>query len=127
LNETGLPTAAHLAMGRAAEDAACRYLERAGYRIVTRNFRHRLGELDVVAIEDGVLALVEVRFRSGSKFGGAAASVTHSKRRRLQRAAEVLLKRHPELAALPARFDFIEVGGTTACLECRLIRAAFSL
>ena len=119
--------APHLAVGRAAEDAACRFLQRAGYRIVTRNFRHRLGELDIVAIEAGVLALVEVRYRSGCRFGGAAASVTASKRRRLVRAAEVLLKRHPGLASLPARFDFVEVGATARGLDCRLVRAAFSL
>ena len=121
------PGAAHLAIGRAAEDAACRHLERAGYRILLRNFRHRLGEIDIVAVEGGVLALVEVRYRSGDRFGGAAASVTHTKRTRLARAGEVLLKRHSELARLPARFDFVEVRGDADALECRLVRAAFSL
>jgi len=121
---TGAP---HLALGRAAEDAACRYLEGAGYRILARNFRHRLGELDVVAIDDGVLALVEVRCRSGNRFGSAAASVTSAKRARLVRAAQVLLKRHPELATLRARFDFVEVRGDSGDLRCRLIRSAFSL
>jgi putative endonuclease len=121
------PGAPHLAIGRAAEDAACRHLERAGYRILLRNFRHRLGEIDIVALEAGVLALVEVRYRSGDRFGGAAASVTHSKRTRLARAGEVLRKRHSELARLPARFDFVEVRGDADALECRLVRAAFSL
>lgn len=121
---TGAP---HLALGRAAEDAACRHLESAGYRIVARNFRHRLGELDIVAIDGGVLALVEVRYRSGNRFGGAAASVTPAKRARLVRAAQVLLKRRPELAALRARFDFVEVHGGAGDLRCRLVRSAFSL
>ena len=121
------PGAAHLAIGRAAEDAARRHLERAGYRILLRNFRHRLGEIDIVALEAGVLALVEVRYRSGDRFGGAAASVTHAKRTRLARAGEVLRKRHSELARLPARFDFVEVRGAADALECRLVRAAFSL
>ncbi len=124
---TGQAGAAHLAIGRAAEDAACRHLERAGYRVLLRNFRHRLGEIDVVAIEDRVLALVEVRYRSSHRYGGAAGSVTHRKRTRLARAAAVLLKRHPALATLPARFDFIEVTGDADRLECRLVRAAFSL
>lgn len=119
--------APHLAIGRAAEDAACRHLERAGYRVLLRNFRHRLGELDVVAIEGGTLALVEVRYRASARYGGAAASVTHAKRRRLARAAQVLLKRQPGLAALPARFDVVDVQGTAGDLRCRLIRAAFSL
>ena len=124
---SGAPGAAHLAIGRAAEDAACRHLERAGFRVLLRNFRHRLGEIDVVAVEGGVLALVEVRYRAGRRYGGAAESVTRSKRTRLARAAAVLLKRHPDLAALPARFDFVEVTGEAGALECRLVRAAFSL
>jgi putative endonuclease len=124
---TGRPVAAHLAIGRAAEDAACRHLERAGYGILLRNFRHRLGEIDIVAVEGGVLALVEVRYRSSRRYGGAAESVTPAKRARLARAGAVLLKRHPELATLPARFDFVEVAGEADALECRLVRAAFSL
>lgn len=123
----GRPVAAHLAIGRAAEDAACRHLERAGYRVLLRNFRHRLGELDVVAVEAGTLALVEVRYRASRCYGGGAASVTHAKRARLARAGAVLLKRHPQLAAFPARFDVVEVAPGPAGLECRLIRAAFSL
>jgi putative endonuclease len=119
--------APHLVIGRAAEDAACRHLERTGYRILVRNFRHRLGELDVVAIEGGTLALVEVRYRASTRYGGAAASVTAAKRRRLARAAQVLLKRQPALAALPARFDVVDVQGPAGDLRCRLIRAAFSL
>lgn len=95
--------------------------------MLLRNFRHRLGEIDIVAVERGVLALVEVRFRSSQRFGTAAESVTHRKRTRLARAAAVLLKRHPELATLPARFDFVEVTHGPGGLECRLVRAAFSL
>ncbi|KPJ81656.1 MAG: hypothetical protein AMJ58_04205 [Gammaproteobacteria bacterium SG8_30] len=120
-------SAAHLVKGRAAEDAACRRLEALGYRIVTRNFRARGGELDIVAIEDGVLALVEVRYRSRRDFGGAAGSVTRAKRARIVRASRELLLRDPELARLPARFDVVEVEGDPGRPRCHLIRAAFSL
>ena len=121
------PRAAHLAVGQAAEEAACRYLERAGYRLLTRNFRSRLGELDIVATEADVLAIVEVRYRSRRDFGGPAASITAAKRMRLVRAAQALLRQRPALARLPARFDVIEVDGEPGNLRCRLIRAAFSL
>jgi putative endonuclease len=121
------PQAAHLAIGQAAEAAACRHLERAGYRLVLRNFRSRLGELDIVAIERDVLAIVEVRYRSRRDFGGAAASITAGKRTRVVRAAQAMLKRHPELAGLSARFDVVEVDGDPEDLRCRLIRAAFRL
>jgi putative endonuclease len=121
------PQAAHLAVGQAAEEVACRYLERAGYRLVLRNFRSRLGELDIVAIEQDVLAIVEVRYRSRRDFGGAAASITAGKRMRVARAAQAMLQRHPELAGRSARFDVVEVEGDPEDLRCRLIRAAFSL
>jgi putative endonuclease len=120
-------SAPHLVMGRAAEDAACLALERAGYRLLWRNYRTRRGELDVVAMDRGVLALIEVRFRARREFGSAAESITARKRGRLVRAARELLARQPELARLPARFDVVEVEGPADELQCCLTRAAFSL
>lgn len=119
--------AAHLLKGRAAEDAACRQLEGLGYRIIARNFRGRGGELDIVAVEDGVLALVEVRYRSRRDYGGGAGSITAGKRKRIVRASRELLLREPGLARLPARFDVVEVEGDADRPRCHLIRAAFSL
>jgi len=118
--------APHLALGRAAEAAAARHLERAGYRILTTNFRAKGGELDLVAMDGTALAIVEVRYRASDLFGGAAASITAGKRRRIIRAARVLLATNPPLAKLPARFDVVEVSGPTDSFDCRLIRGAFS-
>jgi len=120
-------TAPHLALGRAAEAAAARHVGRLGYNILTANFRARGGELDLVALDGEVLAIIEVRYRASDAFGGAAASITHGKRSRIVRAARALLATHPALAKLPARFDVIEVTGGTDRLDCRLIRGAFSL
>ena len=122
-----MSTAPHLAIGRAAEAAAASFLERRGYRILRANFRAKGGELDLVAMDDDVLAIVEVRYRASDRFGGAAASITHAKRSRLIRAARVLLATHPPLAKLPVRFDVIEVSGAADALVCELIRGAFSL
>ncbi len=119
--------APHLEIGRAAEDAAARLLERAGYRILQRNFRARGGELDVVAMDGGALAIVEVRYRASDRYGGAAASITAGKRHRVVRAARTLLMTQPALARLPARFDVVVVSGSADAFECRLIRGAFSL
>jgi putative endonuclease len=120
-------TAPHLALGRAAEAAAARHLERLGYRLVAVNFRARGGELDLVALDGDTLAIIEVRYRATDRYGSAAASITHSKRSRIIRAARVLLATRPELANLPARFDVVEVSGPPDDLHCDLIRAAFSL
>jgi putative endonuclease len=119
--------AAHLAIGRAAETAAARLLERAGYRILQSNFRAKGGELDVVALDGEALAIVEVRYRASGQFGGGAASITAGKRRRIVHAARTLLAVQPLLARLPARFDVVEVTGPADALDCRLIRGAFSL
>jgi putative endonuclease len=120
-------TAPHLVLGRAAEAAAARHLARLGYRVLTANFRAKGGELDLVALDGEVLAIIEVRYRASDAFGGAAASITHGKRSRVVRAARALLATHPPLAKLPARFDVIEVTGPADDLRCQLIRAAFTL
>lgn len=119
--------APHIEIGRAAEAAAARHLERAGYRILQNNFRARGGELDVVAMDGTALAIVEVRYRASDDYGGGAASVTATKRRRIIRAARALLATQPLLARMPARFDVVEVSGPADALACTLIRGAFSL
>jgi putative endonuclease len=119
--------ALHLASGRAAEDAACAELERLGYRLLSRNWRARRGELDAVALDGGVLAIVEVRYRSRQDYGTAADSVTWRKRSRWVRAARELLASDPALARLPARFDLVEVEGSPGDMRCRVVKAAFSL
>jgi putative endonuclease len=120
-------TAPHLELGRAAEAAAARHLERLGYRLITVNFRARGGELDLVALDGDSLAIVEVRYRASDRYGGAAASITPAKRRRIVHASRVLLATNPPLANFPARFDVVEVSGPADNLHCDLIRAAFSL
>jgi putative endonuclease len=119
--------APHLEIGRAAESAAARHLERAGYRILHSNFRARGGELDVIALDRGALAIVEVRYRASDRYGSGAASITPAKRRRIVSASRALLATQPVLAKLPARFDVVEVSGPADALCCHLIRGAFSL
>lgn len=96
-------------LGRAAESVAARFLVSRGLEIVMRNFRRRLGEIDLVAREGPVLAIVEVRTRSTQKYGGAAASVDWRKRTRIVRAAHLLMTRHQEYAQQRIRFDVIVV------------------
>ena len=95
--------------GRRAEDLAAEFLRAQGCEILERNYRRRLGELDLVAREGGVLVIGEVRTRANSRFGSAAASVDWRKRRRITRAAMQLLQQRADLARLPVRFDVIVV------------------
>ncbi len=96
-------------IGQRAEDLAVDFLHSRGLEILDRNFRRRLGELDIVAREGDTLAIVEVRTRASNRYGGAAASVDFRKQQRLVRAAMQLLQQHRELAHLPVRFDVIVV------------------
>ena len=73
------------------ERAAEKALEAEGYRILARNFRTRMGEIDFVADDRGTLCFVEVKGRSGEGFGSPAAAVTAEKQRRIFRAAEAYL------------------------------------
>ena len=96
-------------IGFAAEEAATVFLRGQGLTIVLRNFRRRLGELDIIARIEDVLVIAEVRTRSGRRHGGAAASVGARKQRRLVRAAAQLLQRRKDLAQLRVRFDELVV------------------
>lgn len=96
-------------IGRTAEDDAVTLLQSRGVAIIARNFRCRLGELDIVARDGDTLMIVEVRLRAGNRFGGAAASVNFRKQVKLQRAAALLLQQRPALGKLRVRFDVIAV------------------
>lgn len=97
------------ALGAAAEEIAAAYLAAHGAEILERNYRRRLGELDVIAREGDTLLIVEVRTRSTNAYGGAAASIDGLKRRRIVRAAQQLLQQRRSLARLAVRFDVVVV------------------
>lgn len=94
--------------GARAEDAACEYLAAHGYEIAARNLRLGRGELDIVARRDGVTAFVEVKYRTGARFGAPAEAVTPAKRRRILDAA-LCYAAQAGLLDAPLRFDVIEV------------------
>jgi putative endonuclease len=91
--------------GAAAEALAAEFLVAQGLAIVARNYRCRRGEIDLIARDRDTLVFVEVRLRSSAAFGGAAASITTTKRQRIASAAKhylATLGRDP-----PCRFDAI--------------------
>lgn len=98
--------------GQAAESEAERYLRRKGYRILERNERAPLGELDLVARSGAVLVFVEVKARGTSSHGGAVEAVDGRKQARLIRLAAQYLARH-RLRDQPCRFDVILCAGGT--------------
>lgn len=97
-------------LGRRAEDLAAQHLQAVGAQILLRNYRRRRGELDIVALHQGTLLIVEVRMRSSAAFGGGAASVDARKQQRIAGAARQLLQQRRDLAQLPVRFDVMAIG-----------------
>ncbi len=96
------------ARGREAEERAARHLERSGLQLVARNFRVRGGEIDLICRDGRRLVFVEVRQRSRGDFGGAAASITTGKQRRIILAARHYLAGKPEC---DCRFDCVLIDG----------------
>ena len=96
-------------VGRRAEDIAAEFLHSKGLAVLARNYRRRVGELDVIARQGDVLVIAEVRTRASDAYGGAAASVNVRKQRRLIRAAAQLIQQRTDLARLRMRFDVIVV------------------
>lgn len=93
------------AAGAQAEQLAADFLAARGLAIVTRNFRRRRGELDIVARDGDTLVFVEVRLRRNAAFGGPAESITAAKRARLVAAAGLYLSRVD--GTPPCRFDAV--------------------
>lgn len=94
-----------IARGAAAEQAAADYLAQQGLLPVTRNFRCRLGEIDLIMRDGKTLVFVEVRARASGEFGGAAASIDSRKQHKLIAAAQMYLTQVSPTP--PCRFDAV--------------------
>ena len=95
--------------GAEAERRARRHYALRGYRILAENAWSAGYELDLVVRRGRKLVFCEVKAKSGSRYGSAAAMVGPEKQRRLRRAAESWLAAHPELSGLDVTFDVVAV------------------
>ena len=94
--------------GASAENIAAEFLLRQGVKLLARNHRCTRGELDLVGLHGDCILFIEVRLRRNSRFGGAAASITHSKQQRVITAAQHWLQGAGAAhAKRPCRFDAI--------------------
>ena len=113
--------------GQEGEAEAERYLRRKGYRIVARNIRSSLGELDLVAEDGQTLVFIEVKARRSGAYGGAVHAVHRQKQQKLVRlASQFLAQRH--WMERSCRFDVVLLEGTeTAGLRVEHIQNAFEV
>lgn len=109
--------------GASAETDATRLLADAGYRIVERNFRCKLGELDIVARDGDVLVFVEVRSRSDDDHGSAVEMIRRTKQRRVARVAAYYLATVDPVYE-ECRFDIVAITAGDAILLKDAFRVA---
>lgn len=130
------------AVGRFGEQVACDHLEKAGLTVLERNWRCRVGEIDVIALDDAdgtgpdgpILVVTEVKTRSSTRFGSPMEAVDRTKQARLRRLA-VLWMTESAAHARPrwssVRFDVVAVvrrpggGGAPGYVEVTHVRGAF--
>jgi putative endonuclease len=115
-----VPAESRVQRGATAEELAAQFLQTRGLVVLARNLRCRAGEIDLVCLDDDVLAIVEVRQRARLDFGGALASVTARKQRKILRATRFLLLRQVEWRAYAIRFDVLALEGPPGA-GCRIV------
>jgi putative endonuclease len=112
--------------GEMGEAIALRFLRKNGYKIIEQNYRSELGEIDIIARDDDVLAFVEVKARRTDKYGGPKWAVTPRKQRKISMVALGYLKRTEQMET-NARFDVVAIRLRPDHPEVEIIKNAFEL
>jgi len=111
-------------VGQEWERLAEKHLKKAGYVIRARNVRTKVGEIDLIAEENGILCFVEVKGRRGTGFGLPEEAVTLEKQRRIFRAAEAYIQRE-RLQDTACRFDVVSILDQDEAYRVEILRDAF--
>ena len=99
----------HLYKGEQAEEQAYNFLITKGFKPVFRNYRCKLGEIDLIMEDDKTLVFIEVRYRKTDKFGSALESITARKQSRIIAATQCYLAANR--TNQPVRFDVVAISG----------------
>ncbi|WP_262964176.1 YraN family protein [Methylobacter psychrophilus] len=101
--------AAHLIRGESAEEQAHKFLVNKGLKPVCRNYRCKMGELDLIMTDQKTLVIIEVRYRKTDQYGSAVESITRAKQSRIIAATQSYLSTQKE--DRPLRFDVVAISG----------------
>lgn len=105
---------------------ATRYLKQHGYTILEQNYRTRLGEIDIIAQEKGVIVFVEVKSRRSDLFGNPKWALTPRKQKKISMVALYYLKA-AKLSQVKARFDVVAISWQNGRPRIEIIKNAFEL
>jgi putative endonuclease len=114
-----------LELGQDAEQKALNYLLAQGLKCVTRNYRCRLGEIDLIMRDKEYLVFIEVRARVSSDYGGGIASITYAKRQKIIKTTSHYLLSNKITDKYPVRFDVISLDGAVGGITW--VKDAFSV
>ncbi len=110
--------------GKVGEDMAADFLKKSGYRIIERNYRCKIGEIDIIALDKDILCFVEVRTKNSSSFCRPQQTVTSPKQRKLQKLALYFLA-HKKIKNMNCRFDVVAVDISKGRSGIEMIKNAF--
>lgn len=108
-------------VGTQFEQKAAKYLQDKGYLLLEKNFRCKIGEIDLIAKDEEYLCFVEVKYRSTAQKGYPAEAITPSKIRKITRTAQFYMLLHQLREDTPCRFDAVVILDD----EISLIKNAF--
>jgi putative endonuclease len=115
-----------LNLGVQAEEKAEEFLKSNGYKIIQRNYKTRLGEIDIIAKDKDTLCFVEVKCRSSYRFGTGFEALNWRKQNQISKAALVYLKEN-KLLDKKARFDVVSIDNSGEAEKFGLVKSAFEL
>ena len=116
---------ANIGIGKQAENLAADCIEKAGLRLIARNFRCRFGEVDLVAMDDDTLVFIEVRYRKNEQWMGVIETVDQRKLERLIITSEYFVGQHHQHRKRQCRFDVIGITGSLEAPAIEWIKNAF--
>ena len=108
-------------IGTKYETIACQYLETQGYRVLERNFRCRIGEIDLIAWDGAYLVFIEVKYRESEGCGQAVYAVSKKKQQVISKVAAYYLLKRRLSDSVPCRFDVVAIDGS----QLQLYKNAF--
>ena len=113
-------------VGQHAEDEACAYLVQKGFKLLVKNYRCFVGEIDLIMQDQDHIVFVEVRVRHRADYGNALESINRSKINKLIKAATHFLQWKKWLHTVNSRFDVIAIQPVNGEMQLEWIKNAFS-
>ena len=120
-----------VSIGNIGEEAAVQALKKRGYKIIERNYRTKMGEIDIIAKDGEYTVFVEVRLRKSNAFGSPADTIDERKQQKIIKAAQMYAVKN-DIYDTPMRFDVVLINAETdgeklVNEEIQIIKNAFTL